>query len=206
MTKIDILKTIVEDFHTTILATVDDEGMPVTCAVDMMDRDESGLYFLTARGKLLYNRLRNRGDIAFTALRGEDTLSSVAVSVRGRAAEVGPGLIPRLFGKNTYMNEIYPTEESRKALTVFKIYQGTGEWFDLSKKPIERVFFAFGGAHGDEIGYWVTDRCEGCAKCLPVCPQKCIDSSRIPYRIENEHCLRCGLCIEVCPVGAIERR
>ena len=31
------------------------------------------------------------------------------------------------------MYEIYPTEESRRALTVFKICEGRGEWFDLSK-------------------------------------------------------------------------
>ena len=42
------------------------------------------------------------------------------------------------------MFEIYPTEESRKALTVFQIYEGSGEWFDLSKKPIERASFTFG--------------------------------------------------------------
>ena len=45
---------------------------------------------------------------------------------------------------NRYMHTIYPTEESMKALTVFQIYEGTGEWFDLSKKPIERASFAFG--------------------------------------------------------------
>lgn len=30
-----------------------------------------------------------------------------------------------------------------KALTVFQIYEGSGEWFDLSKKPIERASFTF---------------------------------------------------------------
>ena len=37
--------------HTTIAATVDDQGLPVTAAIDMMDSDENSLYFLTARGK-----------------------------------------------------------------------------------------------------------------------------------------------------------
>jgi hypothetical protein len=32
------------------------------------------------------------------------------------------------------MNEIYPDTASRSALTVFVIYEGSGEWFDLSKK------------------------------------------------------------------------
>ena len=31
------LKYLVEDIHTTVVATVDDEGLPVTAAIDMMD-------------------------------------------------------------------------------------------------------------------------------------------------------------------------
>ena len=42
------------------------------------------------------------------------------------------------------MKEIYPTPDSQKALTVFQLYEGSGEWFDLSKKPIERFSFSFG--------------------------------------------------------------
>ena len=48
MKTIDYLSFIVEEIHTVIVATVDDEGLPVTAASDMMDYDESGLYFLTA--------------------------------------------------------------------------------------------------------------------------------------------------------------
>ena len=35
------LKVLVEEIHTTVVATVDDEGLPVTAAIDMMDFDES---------------------------------------------------------------------------------------------------------------------------------------------------------------------
>lgn len=34
------LKYLVEEIHTTVVATVDDEGLPVTAAIDMMDYDE----------------------------------------------------------------------------------------------------------------------------------------------------------------------
>ena len=72
-------------------------------------------------------------------------MSSVAVSVRGKVRELGYDKIPKLFEKNPYMYEIYPTEESMHALSAFQIYESTGEWFDLSKKPIERASFTFGG-------------------------------------------------------------
>ena len=205
------LRYIVNEIHTTIVATVDDEGLPVTAAIDMMDADENGLYFLTARGKSFYDRLKKRGFLALTALKGEDTMTSVAVSVRGKVRELGYDRIPELFNKNPYMHTIYPTEESMKALTAFQIYEGTGEWFDLSKKPIERASFTFGSEKAEQAaknpeGYYITDACIGCGSCAAVCPQNCINAESIPYVIEQEHCLHCGNCLEACPVGAVERR
>ena len=203
MTVQQYLSYIVNDIHRTIVATVDDKGLPVTCAIDMMDADENSLYFLTAKGKSFYDRLNKRQFLAFTAMKGEDTMTSVAVSVRGKVRELGYDKIPELFEKNPYMKEIYPTEESRRALTVFQIYEGSGKWFDLSKKPIERASFAFGKAEESSEGYKITDACIGCSSCLDVCPQNCIVSDSIPYMIEQEHCLHCGNCYTVCPVNAV---
>ena len=135
------LKYLVEEIHTTVVATVDDAGQPVTAAIDMMDYDEGGLYFLTAKGKGFYDRLKKRGTLALTGMKGTDTMHCAALSIRGKVRELGGELLPRLFEKNPYMNEIYPDTSSRSALTVFVIYEGSGEWFDLSKKPIERASF-----------------------------------------------------------------
>lgn len=205
MKTIDYLRYIVEEVHTVIVATVDDGGLPVTSAIDMMDYDESGLYFLTAKGKSFYSRLKDKGYMSLTGIKGEDTMSCVAVSVRGNVREVGSDYLPRLFAKNPYMNEIYPTEQSRQALTVFKLCEGSGEWFDLSKKPIERASFSFGNAKEKRDGYLITDSCIGCGSCVEVCPQSCIITDDIPYVIEQEHCLHCGNCHSICPVGAVIR-
>lgn len=202
----DYLAYVVDQIHRTIVATVDDAGLPVTAAIDMMDYDDNSLFFLTAKGKGFYDRLKKREFLAFTAMKGEDTMSTVAVSIRGKVRELGSELLPRLFEKNPYMAEIYPTEESRNALTVFQIYEGTGEWFDLSKKPIERASFAFGGAGKVEDGYFVTDKCIGCKLCYSKCPQKCIDISVKPVVIHQNNCLHCGNCYGICPAGAVEKR
>lgn len=202
----EYLAYIVEHIHSVVFATVDSQGRPVTCAIDIMDYDESGLYFLTAKGKNFYDRLKDNENIAFTAMKGENTLSRVAVSVQGKAKEIGPDRLPELFRKNPYMEKIYPDVRSRSALTVFKIQEGTGEWFDLSQLPIERSGFSFGGAQAKESGYYVTDTCIGCKLCYAKCPQKCIDISKKPVVIRQEHCLHCGNCFEICPARAIERR
>ena len=39
MTAKDYLSYVVKEIHTTVVATVDDEGLPVTAAIDMMDTD-----------------------------------------------------------------------------------------------------------------------------------------------------------------------
>ena len=202
----DYFGFLVNEIHTAVVATVDDEGLPVTAAIDMMDYDNDSLYFLTAKGKSFYDRLVKRGFLAFTALKGEDTMSSVALSVRGKVRELGYGKIPELFKKNPYMHEIYPSEESMHALTVFQIYDGTGEWFNLSKKPIERASFTFGSAEKKAEGYFITDACIGCGSCAAVCPQNCIMTDRVPHLVEQDHCLHCGNCMKACPVSAVIRK
>lgn len=142
----DYFDFIVNRIHTVIVAATDGNALPVTCAIDMMDFDENGLYFLTAKHKNFYDRLKKKGYISLTGIKGRDTMSRVAVSVRGKVKELGERKVKELFDKNPYMYEIYPNEESQKVLSVFQLYEGTGDWFDLSKKPIETAKFSFGQA------------------------------------------------------------
>ena len=171
--------------------------------IDIMDADENGLYSLTAKGKGFYKRLKKHEYIALTGIKGENTMSCIAVSIRGKVKEMGDKLLPKLFDKNPYMKEIYPTVNSQKALTVFKIYEGSGEWFNLSKKPIERFSFAFGNMQIKTKGYFITNACIGCRQCQTVCPQNCIDFTFIPAIIQKEHCLNCGNCMSICPYNAV---
>lgn len=206
MTAESIFEFLQNEIHTVVAATADENGLPVTCAIDIMDSDESGLYFLTAEGKNFYKRLKNSGYIALTGIKGESTMTRKAVSVSGRVKEMPRETLLNLIEKNPYMKEIYPTEESRKALTAFKLFSGTGEWFDLSKKPIERITFSFGDVQNNADGYYITGKCTGCGSCKTVCPQNCIDLSSIPAVIRQNNCLRCGNCIKACPERAIEKR
>lgn len=201
----EILKFLEKEIHSVIMATVDDNGLPVTCAIDIMDSDEKGVYFLTAKGKGFYTRLKKNEYVALTGMTAGDTLSRVAVSVRGKIQEIGNEPLQRLFEKNPYMNEIYPTEQSRQVLTVFHLYEGSGEWFDLSKKPIDRASFTIGNKQEETQGYEITQKCIGYQTCQNVCPQDCIDFSTAPAVIRQENCLHCGNCFSVCPQKAVIR-
>lgn len=206
MKTVDFLRYVEQEMHSVVMATVDEQGCPVTCAVDIMDSDENGLYFLTAKGKSLYQRLKMNGVVALTGIKGGDTLSRVAISIRGKARELDNGPVSTLFEKNEYMKEIYPLEQSRQALTVFLLYEGSGEWFDLSKKPVERASFFIGPGEREAKGYWITEKCTGCRICEAFCPQGCIDFTVTPAVIQQEHCLHCGNCMETCPHHAVDWR
>lgn len=206
MNNSDYFKFIVDEIHTTIVATVDKDGLPVTSAIDIMDYDDDGLYFLTAKGKGFYNRLKDKKYISLTGVKGNDTMYCISVSAKGKVKEIGKEYLDRLINKNPYMNEIYPTEESKQTLTVFKLYEGNGEWFDLSKKPIERASFSFGNALKTDEGYYITDECIACGVCQTVCPQNCIDINIKPAKIKQENCLHCGACYEICPIKIVEKK
>lgn len=202
----DYLRFLVEEMHRTVVATVDDAGLPVTSAIDMLDWDDSGVYFLTAKGKGFYDRLSRRGYLSLTAMKGSDTMSTVSLSLRGKVRCLGNAPVNRLLEKNPYLFEIYPTAESRQVLEVFQVYQGTGEWFDLSVKPIQRASFSFGNAEEKQSGFFITDACLGCGICAVYCPQNCMDFPDGRARIRQANCLHCGKCMEVCPAGAVEKR
>lgn len=199
----EVFKYLQERIHTTVVATNNEQGQPVTCAIDIMDYDENGLYFLTAKGKNFYKRLKANGYLSLTGIKGNNTMSCIAVSVCGKVKEIGSERLQRLLDKNPYMYEIYPTEQSRSALTVFCLYEGQGECFDLSKKPIERFSFSFGGGCAESVGYFITDACIGCGNCLSVCPQSCIALNGQKAFIKRENCLYCGNCMNICPMKAV---
>lgn len=83
MTVIEFFRTVCEDIHSTVVATVDKNNLPVTCVIDIMDYDSDGLYFLTARGKNFYDRLKAHGYLSLTGMKGSDTMHSVSASIFG---------------------------------------------------------------------------------------------------------------------------
>ena len=91
-------------------------------------------------------------------------------------------------------------------MTGFQIYEGSGEWFDLSKKPVERASFSFGGINIPKNGYEIGEKCIGCGKCANVCPAKAIKMKNKLPKIDRSACIHCFCCQEFCPKGAMKVR
>ena len=56
-----------------------------------------------------------------------------------------------------------------------------------------------------------TERCKGCALCVPVCPKNCIVISKhsnktgyFPVQANNINCTGCAACAIICPEAIIE--
>lgn len=195
------IKILVEEMHSTTVATIGTDGHPQTRVIDMMHYDENGVYFLTAKGKAFYEQLMNQGYIAVSA-----TKDNKAVSLRGKIKNIKKQNLDIMFEKNPYMKEIYPGN-TRDALEVFCLYEAQGEYFDISDPSnIVRESIVIGEPEMFQSGYFVDGECIGCKMCYSVCPQKCINISTIPVAIDQKHCLHCGRCAEICPKQCIEKR
>ena len=163
-----------------VFATLDEHGLPQTCVIDLMLWDEGDLYFLTARGKSFYDRLAARPFAALTGMKGADTLSTVAISLRGAVRSIGSERLAEIFSQNPYMARIYPTERSRQALEVFQLYRGEGEYFDLSQQPPFRQSFSFGGEAIRQTGSASTGTSASAARGAEACAPRGVSARPFP--------------------------
>lgn len=197
----DYLRLLVEQIHSSVIATIGADGHPQTRVIDMMLWDDRGVYFLTAKGKAFYEQLMKQNYISLSA-----TKDKYSVSLRGEITNIGSEKLDEIFEKNPYMKQIYP-EDTRSALEFFAVYEAEGEFFDISDPShVTRDSFVIGNIQKKHGGYFVGEGCIGCKLCYSVCPQKCIDISQKPVVIEQNHCLHCGRCVEICPKQIIEKR
>ena len=134
----DYLKVLVEEIHSVVVATVDETGHPHTAVMDMMWEDGKTVYFLTADFKPLYKRLKEDGRVAVTGMtQGAGTMDRKSISLTGQVEE--------LLKANPYMYEIYPTEEGRSHLQVFRFKNSVGNFYDLTQLPPYQARFEIEG-------------------------------------------------------------
>ena len=116
MANMDYLKFLVEEIHSTTVATIGSDGHPQTRIIDMMYYDADGVYFLTAKGKAFYEQLMEqiKSEIIQSVLKEGEALPSVrtlAGELRISALTVKKaydkleeeGFVTTVHGKGTYV-------------------------------------------------------------------------------------------------------
>lgn len=185
-------------------ATVDSDGNPQIRNISAIHYEPDGMYFFTARGKNFCRELLSDGRVqilGYTRYKEMIRLSAKAVPVFEEDQQKWTDII---FQEQPYLSNVYPGD-TRKIGVVFEIHDAEIEYFNLGVNPIFRETYTIGEGKIHPKGYYITDACIGCGKCVKICPQKAIEYGK-PSVIHQEHCLHCGNCFENCPVKAIERQ
>lgn len=176
-----------------------DEGRPAVRIINLMLSGEDGLYFITARGKPLFQQLKKEPVMAISAMNPGFT----AVRINGDISFCpGREKVDQIIQENPALGKLY-AGDARNILEAIHMHRGSGEIFDLSAAPLKRERFAFGGAAASIPGYRINGQCTACGICIESCPVGVISPGDV-YTIEGSHCLECGACREVCPEDAIE--
>lgn len=92
--------------HFAVAAAVDEDGLPISAAVQILDWDEQGIHFLCSKDSGLYDRLLRQAYMSLTAANSAD---SPCISLRGKVRRLDTP------PQNTFL-----------------LYEGTGQWIDHS--------------------------------------------------------------------------
>lgn len=183
-----------------VLSTVDENGNPQSRIIDIMHIEDDKIYFLTGRGKHVYQEIINHPKVSYLSLKDN---KSIRISGEAYRLDDQKYWIDLMFDENKFLNNVYPGQ-ARYILEPFCIENYEMEFFDLTQKPIFRKTFIIGNAKKTPKGFIIGDDCVACATCKGVCPQG-IPIEGKKYEIPQEHCLHCGRCFEKCPVQNIEK-
>ena len=184
-----------------VLSTVDKNDNPQSRIIDIMHIEGDKIYFLTGRGKHVFEEITNHPQVSYLSLKDN---RSIRITGEAYKLDDQKHWIDLIFDENPFMNNVYPGD-ARYILEPFCIENYQMEFFDLTQKPIYRHTFKFGDWEIIPKGFEITDVCVSCGTCLEVCPQKIPFYNDEHFEIPQEHCLHCGLCYENCPNDAIIR-
>ncbi|BEP29257.1 4Fe-4S binding protein [Helicovermis profundi] len=174
-------------------------GVPTSRIVEIMDYDSGGVYFVTCKAKPFYRNLIINNKISITAM----TKDFIQVRLNGEVKKTDKIRVKDIFQKNPSLNELF--SGNTEIFSVFYLYKGNGEIFDLSGKngKMMRERFSFGGESVNTSGCTITNSCIECGICKKECPFDAISVGE-PFSIDPKKCDECGICYSLCPVNAIE--
>lgn len=184
-------------------ATVDKYGRPQNRNISAIHYEQQAMYFFTARGKDFCGELLRDGNVQILGYTKYKEMIRLSAKAEKVSDDEQRKWIDIIFEEQPYLANVYPGS-TREIGIVFCIQNAEIEYFNLGVNPIFRESYVIGDGEIIPKGYYISQDCIGCGKCIKNCPQSCIKSGR-PFQIIQEHCLHCGNCYEKCPVGAVKK-
>lgn len=139
----EFLDLIPSAFQSVVFGTVAN-GRPFTNVADIELCLDGKLYFTTTYQKSFYQRLHAQPYVSITALKGQETMSSVGFTLYGTVKEVDLSYLDKIYECHPEMLEINKTEsERRELLRPFEITPTDGFVYDLRQTPIFQKSFTF---------------------------------------------------------------
>lgn len=138
------LQLILDCFQSVVFGTVDENGNPHTNVADIEIKDGGQLIFATTYQKAFYSRLKNHPHVSITALKGDETLNSVGLTLDGEAHETDRKYLDQIFATHPEMNQISANHSERRSLLrPFALMPFVGSIYDLRQQPIFQKAFKF---------------------------------------------------------------
>ena len=144
-TNTDFLEFVTDFIHNVVVSSVDEDGHPYAQVCDALYHDDDKLYIMTKKDNDLYNCIKRAPELVITASKGNGTMDSVGIAIKGEAHDVDHKFQDEIFTKNPYLNQIYAghLEEAKEYMHTIEITPEVGSVYDIRIKPIYQRKFTF---------------------------------------------------------------
>lgn len=154
-------------------ATVDSSGNPQVRNISAIHYEEDAIYFFTARGKDFCKELLDTEKVQILGCTIYKEMIRLTGAVKPAHADEQEKWKDVIFAEQPYLANVYPGD-TRNIGIIFFIRDMEIEYFNLGVNPIFRESYVIGNSKITPKGYYITEECIGCGRCVKVCPQRAI--------------------------------
>ena len=140
ITNTDFLEFVTDFIHNVVVSTVNEDGHPFAQVCDSLYHDNNKLYIMTKKGNDLYNCIEHAPELVITASKGEGTMDSVGIAIKGKAYDADPKYQEKILAKKIYAGNL---EEAKEYMHTIEIMPEVGSIYDIRIKPIYQRKFEF---------------------------------------------------------------
>ena len=111
ITNTDFLEFVTDFIHNVVVSTVNEAGHPFAQVCDALYHDNNKLYIMTKKGNDLYNCIEHAPELVITASKGEGTMDSVGIAIKGKAYDADHKYQEKILAKKIYAGHLEEAKE-----------------------------------------------------------------------------------------------